>query len=114
MVCVQFARKSFDVSNTTWVLVSVAVRIGEKLRLNANTNTGSFFEQQMRKRLWLTICMLDYQTALSQNSDPLVKHESVGDALAQIRHVNDADFGPSSDLIQDQEELTDMTFAYVL
>jgi hypothetical protein len=38
MVCVQFARKSFDVSNTTWVLVSVAVRIGEKLRLYANTH----------------------------------------------------------------------------
>lgn len=94
--------------------MSVAVRVGEDLRLCANTDAGSFFEQQMRARLWLTICMLDYQTALSRNSEPLVKHESVGLALAQIRHVNDVDFGPSSGPVQDREELTDMTFAYVL
>lgn len=114
MPCMQFARKSFDVSKTTWILVSVAVRLGENHRLYANNNAGSFFEQQMRKRLWLIICMLDYQTALSQNSEPLVKYENVGSALAQIRHVNDVDFGPSSSAVPDREELTDMTFAYVL
>jgi hypothetical protein len=110
----QVGRKSFDVSSTTWILVSVAVRIGEKLRLDANTIEDSFFEQQMRKRLWLTICMLDYQTALSQASEPLVKHERVSNALAQLRHVDDVDFGPLSGPAQDREELTNMTFAYVL
>ncbi|THZ54143.1 hypothetical protein D6C86_09557 [Aureobasidium pullulans] len=66
-------------------------------------------------RLWLTICMLDYQTAMSQRSDPLIDYGKVKEALAQLRHVNDADFGPSSLVaIEDQEDLTDMTFAYVL
>ncbi|THW55598.1 hypothetical protein D6D20_09359 [Aureobasidium pullulans] len=74
-----------------------------------------FFETQMKVRLWLTICMLDYQTAMSQRSDPLIDYGKVKEALAQLRHVNDADFGPSSLVaIEDQEDLTDMTFAYVL
>jgi len=59
--------------------------------------------------------MLDYQTAMSQRSDPLIDYGKVKEALAQLRHVNDADFGPSSLVaIEDQEDLTDMTFAYVL
>ncbi|KAG2169689.1 hypothetical protein JADG_009428 [Aureobasidium aubasidani] len=110
-----FARKSFDMSTSTWTLVSIAVRIGEKLRLYKRTKTDTFFETQMQVRLWLTICMLDYQTAMSQRSDPLIDHGKVKEALAQLRHVNDADFGPSSLVaIEDQEDLTDMTFAYVL
>ncbi|KEQ79995.1 hypothetical protein M438DRAFT_359184 [Aureobasidium pullulans EXF-150] len=110
-----FARKSFDVSTSTWTLVSIAVRIGEKLRLYKRTKTDEFFETQMKVRLWLTICMLDYQTAMSQRSDPLIDYGKVKEALAQLRHVNDADFGPSSLVaIEDQEDLTDMTFAYVL
>ncbi|TIA53033.1 hypothetical protein D6C77_08286 [Aureobasidium pullulans] len=110
-----FARKSFDMSTSTWTLVSIAVRIGEKLRLYKRTKTDTFFETQMKVRLWLTICMLDYQTAMSQRSDPLVDYGKVKEALAQLRHVNDADFGPSSLVaIEDQEGLTDMTFAYVL
>ncbi|THX24809.1 hypothetical protein D6D12_07368 [Aureobasidium pullulans] len=110
-----FARKSFDMSTSTWTLVSIAVRIGEKLRLYKRTKTDTFFETQMKVRLWLTICMLDYQTAMSQRSDPLIDYGKVKEALAQLRHVNDADFGPSSLVaIEDQEDLTDMTFAYVL
>ncbi|TIA01363.1 hypothetical protein D6C82_03810 [Aureobasidium pullulans] len=110
-----FARKSFDMSTSTWTLVSIAVRIGEKLRLYKRTETDTFFETQMKVRLWLTICMLDYQTAMSQRSDPLINYGKVKEALAQLRHVNDADFGPSSLVaIEDQEDLTDMTFAYVL
>ncbi|THW26578.1 hypothetical protein D6D23_03306 [Aureobasidium pullulans] len=110
-----FARKSFDMSTSTWTLLSIAVRIGEKLRLYKRTKTDTFFETQMEVRLWLTICMLDYQTAMSQRSDPLIDYGKVKEALAQLRHVNDADFGPSSLVaIEDQEDLTDMTFAYVL
>lgn len=102
-------------STSTWTLVSIAVRIGEKLRLYKRTKTDTFFETQMEVRLWLTICMLDYQTAMSQRSDPLIDYGKVKEALAQLRHVNDADFGPSSLVaIEDQEDLTDMTFAYVL
>ncbi|THX50229.1 hypothetical protein D6D06_08097 [Aureobasidium pullulans] len=110
-----FARKSFDMSTSTWTLVSIAVRIGEKLRLYKRAKTDTFFETQMQVRLWLTICMLDYQTAMSQRSGPLIDYGKVKEALAQLRHVNDADFGPSSLVaIEDQEDLTDMTFAYVL
>ncbi|TIA32784.1 hypothetical protein D6C79_09124 [Aureobasidium pullulans] len=110
-----FARKSFDMSTSTWTLVSIAVRIGEKLRLYKRTKTDTFFETQMKVRLWLTICMLDYQTAMSQRSDPLIDYGKAREALAQLRHVNDADFGPSSLVaVKDQEDLTDMTFAYVL
>lgn len=114
MLAPQVGKQYFDQSLATWTLVAVAVRISESIGLQSGTPGETFFEQQMRTRLWLTICVLDYQTTLSQNTQPLIKHDSVQCALSQIRHVNDYDFNYASAAIGDCEEITDMTFAYVL
>lgn len=116
----QIGRNLEDQSIAIWTLVSVAVRLGETLCLETTPDattgrTESFFEQQMRTRLWLTICVLDFQTALACNTQPLVRHEKVRSALSRMRHLNDSDFDPATTLaVPDREELTDMTFAYVL
>lgn len=81
--------------------------------LSKNTNF-SFYDVQMRKRLWLTICVLDMQTALAQASLPLVSADEVTASIASVRHINDSDFGPDTvHDIPDREGLTDITFALV-
>lgn len=74
----------------------------------------TFFDVQIRKRLWLTICVLDMQTSLAQASKPLIDVDEVRTALASVRHVNDSEFGPETIKdVPDREGLTDVTFALV-
>ena len=69
----------------------------------------SFFEQQVRKRLWYTICLLDLQTSFDQASEPLITPESPQPRMP--KNANDAEFEPGSDGdLLDREGLTDMTF----
>jgi hypothetical protein len=100
-------------------LIATAVRIAKALRLhlNATTNTkggSEFFNQQVKKRLWLTICLLDLQTSLAHASKPLITVEEVKPSLDLIRHINDADFGPDTvNPVPDREGITDITFALI-
>ncbi|KAH8682684.1 fungal-specific transcription factor domain-containing protein [Xylariales sp. PMI_506] len=113
------ARKMQDKSRAVWTLVAVAVRIARGLRLGLSPDstvgkTETFFAQQMRTRLWLTICVMDMQASVFQGSEPLIKGDEITPALALQRHINDSDFDPkSTQPISDREELTDNTFALV-
>lgn len=97
--------------------MATAVRIAQGLRLHQNpsSNTSiSFFEQQMRKRLWLTICLMDFQNALAQASKPIVQLEEVTPSLPFVRHINDADFDlNTTGSVSDREGITDITYALV-
>lgn len=74
----------------------------------------SVFDQQIQKRLWLTICVLDLQTSLANASKPLINAEEVQSALKLISHINDSDFGPTTvNHVPDREGITDITFALV-
>ncbi|OAA64571.1 Transcription factor [Niveomyces insectorum RCEF 264] len=88
-------------SRAVWTLMTVAVRVAKALSLNMETdaikegtNTPKFFfVQQIRRHLWMTICLMDVQAGFSMTSEPL----SVQEAQASYRlprHINDAEYGP--------------------
>ncbi|KAM5454875.1 hypothetical protein MaudCBS49596_002174 [Microsporum audouinii] len=107
------ARRSEDPSRAVWTLMAFAVRIAKALDLPGGADE-TFFGQQMRKRLWLTICLLDFQTSLSQPSEPLISVVEATASFSPPRHINDSDFGPTtSHDIPDREGLTDTTFSMV-
>ncbi|KAG5936353.1 hypothetical protein E4U53_000248 [Claviceps sorghi] len=111
-------RRSEERGTAVWTLVAVAVRITLAMGLNrepsGETAAESFFHQQMRLRLWLTICLLDLQASLAQSTKPLICYRDAEAAVSKIRNVNDFDFDAStSKQVPDREELTEATFALV-
>ncbi|KAK5678026.1 hypothetical protein LTR17_027674 [Elasticomyces elasticus] len=113
-------RRSKEQGRVVWTLVSLAVRLAKGIALHVDPfslvrgSGESFFDRQMRKRLWLTICVMDVQASFAYGSEPLIHVEEVSGALDGLKHVNDADFKPTTtgDLV-DKEELTDVTFPFV-
>ncbi|KAH8202747.1 hypothetical protein TruAng_003123 [Truncatella angustata] len=111
------AKQTGERNRTVWTLIATAVRVAKALRLHldlpiGNSSCRTFFDQQMQKRLWLTICVLDLQTSLAQASKPLIGLEEVAECLPSIKHINDSDFGLSTvKSVSDRETLTDITFA---
>ncbi|OJJ66698.1 hypothetical protein ASPBRDRAFT_59496 [Aspergillus brasiliensis CBS 101740] len=100
-------RRSEDKDTAAWALVALAVRLARAIGLDqepkkpANARE-SFFQQQMRLRLWLTVCLVDIQ----------------GDAacaIPTVAHINDSDFDVTTEhaAVGSQEQLTETTFALV-
>ncbi|KAK3387320.1 hypothetical protein B0H63DRAFT_521378 [Podospora didyma] len=115
------ARHCEERSRAVWTLFAVAVRIAKALSLNLDPRKvpsqrrETFFEQETRKRLWLTICMLDVQVSIGMTSQPLI---AVDEAMAGFkdppRHVNDADFDQTTTHpVAEREGLTDTTYAII-
>jgi hypothetical protein len=74
----------------------------------------SFFQQQMRLRLWLTVCLVDLQASFAQLSEPLIPHSGAACAISDVAHINDSDFDvDTTHPVASQEHLTDTTFALV-
>lgn len=93
----------------------MAVRIAKALSLHLEQpiTSGSFFQRQMKYRLWCTICVLDLQASLHWATEPQIDLEAEHYTLP--RNINDADFDMSfqgAD-IPDRDELTDITFSLV-
>lgn len=110
----KIAVRSYDRSRTAWTLFPIAVRLAIALGLNMDSShsSESFFEQQMRRRLWYTICVLDVHSSFDRGSEPVIAHKSMHPRLPL--NINDSDFGPDSeDCFTDREGLTDMTKALV-
>ncbi|KAJ9285618.1 transcriptional regulator family: Fungal Specific TF [Paecilomyces variotii] len=107
------AMRSEDRTQCVWTLIAVAVRIGKGLGLYLDLEIETFFDQQMRRRLWFTICLMDLQASFFQASEPLISvEESASTALPH--HINDSDFDPTTTHIDPYREgLTDTTFALV-
>ncbi|KAK2596153.1 hypothetical protein QQS21_006430 [Conoideocrella luteorostrata] len=112
-------RRSEEKSTAVWTLVALAVRLTMALGINHEPRrkgevTESFFHQQMRLRLWLTICLLDLQASFAQSTKPLISHRDAEVAVSKVRHINDDDFDLSTtEEVLDREELTETTFALV-
>lgn len=80
--------------------------------MDSSHSSESFFEQQMRRRLWYTICVLDVYSSFDRGSEPVIAHKSVHPRLPF--NINDSDFSPDSeDYFSDRDGLTDMTKALV-
>lgn len=111
------ATRAHDKSRAVWTLLATAVRVAQALNLHVESlgPTETFFNQQMRKRLWFTICLLDLQTSFDPDSRPLIPLEMTQSTLPL--NVNDSDFDPSSDSdgfgLQERDEVTDVSFALV-
>ncbi|KAI1079858.1 hypothetical protein F5B20DRAFT_542680 [Whalleya microplaca] len=105
------ARRTEASSRAIWTLVAVAVRISKALSLHLGKEE-TFFSQQIRQRLWYTICVLDLQASFEQGSEPLIELDPKSSALP--KNINDSEFDvDSTDEVQDRDGLTDMTFALV-
>ncbi|KAK7699595.1 hypothetical protein SLS64_011549 [Diaporthe eres] len=101
--------------NTCDVALNRAVRIAKALSLHLEQpiTSGSFFQRQMKYRLWCTICVLDLQASLDWATEPQIDLEAEHYTLP--RNINDADFDMSfqgADM-PDRDELTDITFSLV-
>ncbi|KAF3481325.1 VrtR2 [Arthroderma uncinatum] len=113
------ARRSEEKGTAVWTLVALAVRLTKAMGVNqepgeAVKNGETFFHQQMRLRLWLTVCLMDLQTSFAESSEPLISHRDVATAVAHVRHINDYDFDvDTAQPVADREELTETTFALV-
>ncbi|KAL4756864.1 fungal specific transcription factor domain-containing protein [Aspergillus foveolatus] len=95
-------------------LIAVAVRSARSLGLHQDPLDESFFDQQARSRLWLTICLLDIQSSVAQLSEPLISYREAASALARVQHINDSDFDPTTATpVTDREGLTDTTFTLI-
>jgi hypothetical protein len=91
----------------------VAVRLAKALGLHRERDE-TFFSQQMRRRLWLTISLMDLQASFSQASEPLINTEEATSTFCLPQHINDSDFDPTiTHEIPDREGLCDTTFALV-
>jgi hypothetical protein len=74
----------------------------------------TFFQQQVRLRLWLTACLIDLQASFMQASEPLISHRDVACVIPHVAHINDSDFDmDTAHPVASREELTDTTFALV-
>ena len=110
----KIAVRSHDRSRTAWTLFPIAVRLATALELNTDSShsSESFFEQQMRRRLWYAICVLDVHSSFDRGSEPVISHKSKHPRLPF--NINDSEFGPDSeDCFSDGEGLTDMTKALI-
>ena len=58
-----------------WAMLSIAVRIAQGMSLHSADPpyTCSPFEQEMRRRLWSAICLLDLIVALDPAFDPMMQ-----------------------------------------
>jgi len=96
------------------------VRLARALSIHVDPELKSgqqelVFDQQMRRRLWLTIGLLDGQTAMFRQAEPpLISAEEAVTSFHFPANVNDSDFGPTTkEPLRDREGMTDLTMALV-
>ncbi|KAJ5908598.1 VrtR2 [Penicillium taxi] len=112
-------RRSEEKGTAVWMLVTLASRLASAMGLNQEPGTilrvgESFFQQQMRMRLWLTICLMDLQSSFAQNSEPLISYRDAASAIGYVAQINDSEFDmDTTQAVSSHEDLTDITFALI-
>ncbi|KAI1086853.1 hypothetical protein F5B19DRAFT_109169 [Rostrohypoxylon terebratum] len=106
------ARRTEDSARVIWILFAIAVQVAKTLLIHLE-RMESFFNRQLRQRLWNTICLLDLQTSFGQATDTIIGSSGVPSLLPM--NINDCDFDIDTvGELMGREGLTDMTFALVL
>ncbi|KAI1608543.1 hypothetical protein EDD36DRAFT_469428 [Exophiala viscosa] len=95
---------------SVWALLATAVRLGQAIGLDQDMQSSSSFNQEMRRRLWFSIGVLDLQAAFDGGSFSALASNAV---LGQPPlHIDDADISPVQYAFADSRtSFTDMTFA---
>ncbi|KAI1649331.1 uncharacterized protein F4817DRAFT_363675 [Daldinia loculata] len=105
------ARRTEDSSRAVWTMIALAVRIAKALSIHIG-RVESFFNRQMRRRLWFTVCLLDLQGALEEATEPLIEVDEISSDFPV--NINDSEFDVDTPgELQSKDGLTDMTFALV-
>ncbi|KAI0839917.1 hypothetical protein F5Y06DRAFT_303035 [Hypoxylon sp. FL0890] len=106
------ARRTEDPSRAVWTMFALVFRIAKSLSLHLG-RTESFFNRQMRLRLWYTICLLDLQFSFEQAAEPLIEPSAVPQFLPL--NINDSEFDVDTPgELKSRDGLTDMTFALIM
>ena len=103
-----------DDSQFAWTLTAVAMRIGHSLGLHHEGIESSFppFEEEMRRRLWWQILVLDIHASEDRGSDPMI-HGATFNTKRPL-NVNDEDLDPESTYpISPRIGFTAMTFCTI-
>ncbi|OTA62334.1 hypothetical protein K449DRAFT_382336 [Hypoxylon sp. EC38] len=106
------ARRTEDPTRAAWSMFALAFRIAKALSLHSE-RPESFFNQQMRRRLWYTICVLDLQFSFEQATEPLIEPSAVPSVFPVNINDSDFDFDTPGEL-KSRDGLTDITFALIL
>ncbi|KAK4935482.1 hypothetical protein LTR10_023469 [Elasticomyces elasticus] len=95
---------------SVWAMTATAVRLGQAIGLDQDMQSSSPFNQEMRRRLWFSIGVLDLQAAFDGGSfSALASNALLGQPPL---HIDDADISPTKSAFADSRTcFTDMTFA---
>jgi hypothetical protein len=88
------ALRNEDDSRTAWSLTSLVSHIARTMGLHRDGTAFSLkpFETELRRRLWLHICLLDQRSSEYHGGEPIV-HEFTFDTKVPL-HINDSDLIP--------------------
>ncbi|CAI7565430.1 unnamed protein product [Penicillium pancosmium] len=108
---------TYDQSRRVWTMLSIALRMAQALSLHLPEPPFSItpFDQEMRRRLWLAIGLLDISTSLSQASEPMMQTAWLESHPPS--NVNDDDiwFGMEEPVQEgDDTVFSDMSFSLIL
>ncbi|MCJ1469504.1 hypothetical protein MMC07_008137 [Pseudocyphellaria aurata] len=103
-----------DDSQFVWTLTAVAIRIGHSLGLHREGVESSFppFMQEMRRRLWWQILVLDIHASEDRGSDPMILEATFN--TKRPLNVNDEDLDPDSTYpVRPRIGFTQMSFCVI-
>ncbi|KAI9718651.1 MAG: hypothetical protein M1828_006659 [Chrysothrix sp. TS-e1954] len=106
--------RSHDTSRYTWTMLGLAVRIAQGLTLHLDDSRLplSPFQKQMRRRIWMNLCIIDQQNAIDRGSNPIIEAQDFN--TPKPLNVNDEDLSPSA--LHEPEPrvgITDVTIGYI-
>ncbi|WEW58877.1 hypothetical protein PRK78_004345 [Emydomyces testavorans] len=107
LICVRQDNDSRYVLSMT----SLAIQIGRAIGLHRDGTTFGLspFQTEIRRRLWLQICLLDFCSAEDHGCDSMI-HEASYDTLPPL-NINDEDISPDSkEYPEERVGCTDVTF----
>lgn len=107
--------RSQDRSRRAWTMLSMAVRVAQALSLHVPDPPLLItpFEQEMRRRLWSAIGLLDVQASLDRASEPMILRSWLESHTPA--NVNDGDIPYGHEIVPTESDgFTDTTFTLVI
>lgn len=97
-----------------WTMLALAVRIGHAMGLHEDDTLKSFtvFEHEMRRRVWNSLCVLDFQAVKDRGSGPLIPINSF--STPPPLNINDDEISPETKVyLKTRDALTSMSMNLV-
>jgi hypothetical protein len=108
------AMRSHNSDRTSWTLIATAVRIAHALGLHRDGDgrAFTFFDAEMRRRLWWQILVLDMRASEDRGSELMILDGSFNTIMPQ--NLNDEDFNLESRTAPPSSNgITEMTFCLI-